>query len=149
MIVLDHLNSKTPVVINFQNPAPSFVSASWLGDTVTGPGTVGIPGILSGLWLSHKQYGKLDWASLIQPAIELSNNGVSVSPQLAAATLNLPDSSPLRRSKLFFPKGIPLAEGQDIKQPKLGQLLNSIAQNGPSGNFINYLKLQFSFCLLT
>lgn len=134
MIVLDHLNSKTPVVINFQNPAPSFVSASWLGDTPTGPSTVGIPGILSGLWLSHKQYGKLDWSSLIQPSIELSNSGVGVSPQLAAAVSSLPDTSPLRRSKLFFPKGIPLAEGQVIKQPKLGLLLNSIAQTGPSGN---------------
>ena len=134
MIVLDHLNSKTPVVINFQNPAPSSASASSIGDAVTGPSTAGIPSVLSGLWLSHKQFGKLDWSSLIQPSIELTQNGFNVSPQLASAVLSLPETSPLRRTQLFFPNGNPLAEGQIVKQPELGQLLSSIAQNGLSGN---------------
>ncbi|XP_046458585.1 glutathione hydrolase 7-like [Daphnia pulex] len=128
MIILNHLTSKPPMVINFQDAAPGPVNASLIVNG-QGPLAVGIPGLLSGLWESHKKFGKLKWADLLQPSIQLSNLGINVSSQLAGAVQGIPSDSPLRRSQLFFPNNIPLAEGQVIRQPAFGKLLDSLAQN--------------------
>lgn len=127
MIFLDHLSKNPPTVINFQDAAPTtFVNTS----------LVGIPGLLSGLWEGHNKFGRLEWAQLVQPAVDLSLNGFNVSAQLAFAVQGLPDDSPLRRSALFFPRGIPLAEGQVIQMPGLAGVLKSVAQDGV-GEFYN------------
>ena len=110
MILFNRHTSKQPVVINFQNVAPSRLDVSLIAND-RGPMSVGVPGLLSGLWESHKAYGKLKWADLFQPAIELCKSGINVSPQLAAAVHSIPDESPLHESLLFFPNNIPLAEG--------------------------------------
>lgn len=135
MIILNHLTSKPPIVINFQDAAPGVINVSSIIDG-KGPGAVGIPGLMSGLWESHKKYGKLKWAEILQPSIQLSNLGINVSSQLAEAVQGIPNKSALRRSQLFFPNNIPLAEGQVIRQPALGKLLDSVAQseNGAEGN---------------
>jgi gamma-glutamyltranspeptidase/glutathione hydrolase len=39
------------------------------------------------LELAHKEHGKLPWASLMQPAIELAEQGFRLSPQLHKALL--------------------------------------------------------------
>ncbi|XP_032780767.2 glutathione hydrolase 7 [Daphnia magna] len=128
MIILNHLTTKPPIVINFQDAAPGAINVSSIIDG-QGPGAVGIPGLISGLWESHKKYGKLKWADILQPSIQLSNLGMNVSSQLAGAVQGILDKSALRRSQLFFPNNIPLAEGQIIRQPALGKLLDSLAQS--------------------
>lgn len=139
MIVLDHLGSKPPTVINFQDAAPAgyvFPAPTNGSSPSTQPQPpVGIPGLLSGLWESHNQFGRLEWAELVQPAIRLALDGIAVSTQLAFAVQSLPEDSPLRRSQssLFFPNGIPLAEGQVIKQSALADLLKAVALNGVGG----------------
>lgn len=140
MIILNHMSTKPPVVINFQDAAPGSINVSTIVDG-QGPVAVGIPGLLSGLWESHKKYGKLKWADLLQPSIQLSNLGINVSSQLAGAVQGIPKESPLRRSQLFFPNNIPLAEGQVIRQPALAKLLDSLAQsqNGAEGNSVFYI----------
>lgn len=142
MIISNHLSSKLPVVFNFQDSAPQPVNVSSIVDG-QGPRAVGIPGLLSGLWESHKKYGKLKWSELLQPAIQLGYLGINVSSQLSAAVQGIPNESPLRRSQLFFPNNIPLAEGQIIRQPALAKFLDSVAQNpngaegGTSFNFLS------------
>lgn len=132
MIIVHHMTSKPPVVFNFQDAAPGSINVSSIVDG-QGPIAVGFPGLLSGLWESHKKFGKLKWADLLQPSIKLSNLGINVSSQLSAAVQGISKESPLRRSQLFFPNNIPLAEGQVIRQPALANLLDSIAQNGADG----------------
>ena len=98
-----------------------------------GAQTVGVPGFLSGLWETHQKYGQTKWSDLLETAIQLSENGVDVSKQLADAVGQLAGDSPLKNSELFFPDNNPLAEGRTLKQPKLARLFKSIAQNGISG----------------
>ena len=41
--------------------------------SVRGHLAAGVPGTVAGLEAAHRKYGKLDWASLVQPAIDLAN----------------------------------------------------------------------------
>ena len=43
--------------------------------------SVGIPGVVAMLELAHKKYGKLPWATLFQPAIDLAEKGFAVPTQ--------------------------------------------------------------------
>lgn len=135
MIIYNHQKMKFPVVVNFREAAPLAMTASSVPND-RGEETVGIPGLLRGLWESHRQFGKYKWSDLFQTSIRLAKNGMNVTSQLAAAVDQLSndrEKSPLKDSKLFFPKGIPLAENQFIRQPDLASLLDSIAQNGVQG----------------
>ena len=51
-------------------------------DAVVSGRSVGVPGVLRGLELAHKAHGRLPWASLFQPAIELAEKGFPISPRL-------------------------------------------------------------------
>ena len=52
-------------------------------DAVVGGRPVGTPGVVKMLELVHRQHGKLPWAQLFTPAIELADNGFKVSARLA------------------------------------------------------------------
>jgi gamma-glutamyltranspeptidase/glutathione hydrolase len=51
-------------------------------DAVVGGRSVGTPGAVRLLESAHRQYGKLTWARLFEPAIRLSENGFAMSPRL-------------------------------------------------------------------
>src|ERR1700712_118316 len=44
----------------------------------------GIPGSVDGMVEAHRKYGKLKWAELVQPAIDIANNGFWITKRLAA-----------------------------------------------------------------
>lgn len=45
---------------------------------------VGVPGVMRMLERAHREHGRLPWAQLFEPAIELAQNGFEVSPRLHA-----------------------------------------------------------------
>jgi gamma-glutamyltranspeptidase len=51
-------------------------------DGVVGGRSVGTPGTVRMLEMAHRQYGKLPWAQLFAPAIQLAEQGFRVSPRL-------------------------------------------------------------------
>lgn len=51
--------------------------------SVTGGLSVAVPGELKGYWELHKKYGKLPWATLVEPTIKLCKEGHIVTPYLA------------------------------------------------------------------
>ena len=46
---------------------------------------VGVPGTVAGLYLAHQKYGKLPWKDLVQPAIDLAENGFALNWDLFRA----------------------------------------------------------------
>lgn len=99
---------------------------------VVGGRAVGVPGTLRALELAHKQHGKLPWASLFQPAIELAQNGFAVSPrlntQLAADKDLLKD--PVAAAYFYRPDGTPHPVGHLLKNPELAAVLRQVANLG-------------------
>ena len=93
--------------------------------------SIGVPGMIRLMESLHARHGKLSWADLLQPAIELAQDGFEVSPRLAgllsrfAKRIDGTDAS-----KLFFIDGKPLPEGHLLRQPELAATFRDIAANG-------------------
>ncbi len=94
--------------------------------------SVGVPGTLSVLEMTHKEHGKLPWASLMQPAIVLAEQGFKVShhlhTQLLAETYLQSDSD--AAGYFYDAQGKPWPVGHLLKNPELAAVLREVAAKG-------------------
>jgi len=100
---------------------------------VVGGRSTGAPGVLRMLELAHKKHGKLAWAKLFEPAIELAEKGFNVSPRLNALLKydqrRLP-RDPVAAAYFYDAAGQPRPVGYLLKNPQLAQVLREVAQGG-------------------
>src|SRR4029077_10267989 len=54
-------------------------------DSLVGWRAAGVPGTVRGLELAHRKYGRKPWSELLNPAVELANEGYPVSYSLDAS----------------------------------------------------------------
>jgi gamma-glutamyltranspeptidase / glutathione hydrolase len=100
-------------------------------DAVVGGRSVGVPGTLRMLELAHRQFGKLPWRVLFEPAIALALHGFAVSPRLHAAIAGERHLTQERASAYFYnADGTPLATGQTLRNPAFAAALKRIAAGG-------------------
>ena len=80
------------------------------GDAIPGGLSVGVPGVVAMLDLAHKKYGKLPWAKLFQPAINLATKGFKVPKKLAFTLREYPRLAEMPDIKrhFFHADGTPL-----------------------------------------
>ncbi|CAE6921415.1 Gamma-glutamyltranspeptidase [Vibrio sp. B1FLJ16] len=102
-------------------------------DAVVGGRSVGTPGTVKLLWDTHQKYGKLKWKKIIEPVIQLAEQGFTISPRLASLVEG--DSERLSRfpaTKAYFfnPDGSAKAAGMILKNPQYAQTLSAIAEQG-------------------
>ncbi len=101
-------------------------------EAVNGGRSVGTPGAVRMLEMAHRQYGKLPWARLFEPAIALAENGFKISPRLF--TLLVPaehlKSDPSARAYFYDSAGQPWPVGHVLKNPELAAVLRRIAADG-------------------
>ncbi|MFQ5973757.1 MAG: gamma-glutamyltransferase [Alphaproteobacteria bacterium] len=102
-------------------------------EAVVGGRSVGVPGTVRLMEVTHTNHGKLPWARLFERAIELSQGGFEVSPRLAGflqgdRAERLKTYTTAR--SYFFPGGRPLKAGQTRTNPLLAQSLRAIAERG-------------------
>jgi gamma-glutamyltranspeptidase / glutathione hydrolase len=142
--LLMHFNGKDVEAFDGRETAPAaaderlFLAADGkpLGfqEAVVGGRSVGVPGTLRVLDLAHRQYGKLPWATLFEPAIALAENGFAVSPRLHALIefdAQFLKTDPAAASYFFDADGKPRATGTTLRNPELAALLRRIAKEGP------------------
>ncbi|PWK29398.1 gamma-glutamyltranspeptidase/glutathione hydrolase [Arcicella aurantiaca] len=104
---------------------------SWYGHTASGT-----PGSVDGLEQAHKRFGKLTWQQILQPAIDLAENGVK---------LTMREARGLNRTKVEFLKYNPTKkyfmkpdttdwkEGELLIQKDLAKALRRIQEQGRKG----------------
>ena len=103
-------------------------------DAVTGGLSVGTPGVISMMAMAHAKHGRLPWAALFQPAIDLAEKGFPISPRLYAALAGTAER--LCREKAVAahylkPDCTPKDQGSVLKNPELAATLRAIAKGGP------------------
>jgi len=99
---------------------------------VVGGRSVGVPGVVKMLEQAHQQYGKLPWRELLQPAIQLAEDGFEISPRLHRLLQSDPAlrDNPPALAFYYQPDGSPWPVGHRLRNPALAELLRNIAENG-------------------
>ena len=104
-------------------------------EAVVGGRSVGTPGTPALMAQAHLRWGRSDWSGLLDPAIWLAEEGFAVSPRLA--TLVAGDAERLAvhpdTAAYFLPGGVPLAEGDTLRNPAYADTLRLFAQQGTDG----------------
>lgn len=97
--------------------------------------SVGVPGTVAGLWKAHQEHGSLPWADLVQPAIDIAENGFPLSFTLAQHARRFSVNSPDEFMQNFFTNGTgtPLTMGEVWQQPELAHTLRLIRDHGRDG----------------
>jgi len=101
-------------------------------DAVVGGRAVGTPGVLRMLETVHRQYGRLPWARLFEPAIGLAESGFALSPRLHA---QLKEEKFLARDAaareyFYGADGAPKPVGTLLRNPELAATLRALARGG-------------------
>ncbi|MDZ5435787.1 gamma-glutamyltransferase [Pseudomonas fluorescens] len=94
--------------------------------------SVGTPGVLRALELAHQKHGRLPWAQLFEPAIELAQQGFAISPRLhlLIASDSKLRNSPEMAAYFLNTDGSPKAIGTRLKNPALAVVFQRIAKEG-------------------
>lgn len=98
--------------------------------SLVGYRSIAVPGSVAGMYYAHKKWGKLKWATLLQPAIRLARSGFRVSQEDAEAFRD-PDYKELAdfpaSKKIFLKNGKDYEQGELLRQPQLARTLTRLA----------------------
>jgi gamma-glutamyltranspeptidase/glutathione hydrolase len=96
-----------------------------------GAASCAVPGLAAGLDALWREYGRLPWPRLVQPALELARSGVEFPPAHAACLEMLaPVMTMNEGARIYSPRGSLLAGGGRLEQPGLVPALEAIAAEG-------------------
>jgi gamma-glutamyltranspeptidase/glutathione hydrolase len=142
--MLIHLNDGTNTTIDYREKAPLTAKENMYLDSLGnflpelsqfGVTSSGVPGSVAGLIYAQKKYGTLSLSEVIQPAIDLAENGFELEYRLAKSLeyenkyFNRYPSS----KKVFTKDGLPFEEGEILIQKDLAYTLKKIRDNGKDG----------------
>lgn len=94
----------------------------------------GVPGSVDGMVQAHEKYGKLKWADLVQPAIDLAGKGFKITKHLAAdLNRTAVQFKKLNPGKSYLIKEGGWQEGDILIQQDLAKTLEQIRDKGRAG----------------
>lgn len=101
--------------------------------TMVGPGSVAVPGCWAAFGYAHRELGRLDWAEVCRPVIDIARRGFPLGP-VSAYYLQYSGepvfaADPASREALR-PGGRPLGEGEPVRIPDLVDTLEVLAAEG-------------------
>lgn len=149
----DARNSATPAaadsgkvteVVDCREVAPAAASTNMFLDnedecaSTYGGLAAGVPAELRGLELAHARHGKLPWADVVRPVVELARNGAPINGNLAheihsTARSYDPNDPGYGLRKLLTHNddwSKPLQEGELLKNEKLADTLEAVMNQG-------------------
>jgi gamma-glutamyltranspeptidase/glutathione hydrolase len=107
-----------------------------------GATTVTTPGAVDAWWTLHQRYGRLKWADVLAPAIEMATRGTPVPQTIAyyLAASNRFFTGPATGieevenfKRVWAPNGVTPAEGEMFANPALARTYRLIAEGGREG----------------
>ncbi len=139
-----HLQDGTNTTIDFRERAPFTAYRNMYlnkdGNVIEnmsleGAASVGVPGSVAGLIYALEKYGTMKLAKVIQPAIDLAENGWALESQDAESFYNFLEvfSKYPSSFNVFTNNGVPYKEGDLFKQPDLAWTLKQIRDKGVDG----------------
>ncbi len=100
-------------------------------DVVSGGQAVATPGLLRMLEMAHRDYGRLPWGRLFEPAMRLAETGWLVTPRLHQLIAAVPRLKEMPAAAAYFYKdGQPRQVGDRIENPELFETFRLIANGG-------------------
>jgi gamma-glutamyltranspeptidase / glutathione hydrolase len=130
--------------VDFREKAPLAASHDMFLDadgnltdkSVVGHLAVGVPGTVSGMWEAHRRFGTVDWADLVDPAIDLAD-GFEVTERflgsLSATMVGALSAFPASAAQFLPRDGQPPTVGDTLRQSDLATTLRRIRDLGPDG----------------
>ena len=102
------------------------------GEAVFGGRAVATPCAVVMLEAAHRAHGRLPWAALFAPAIEMAEAGFPISPRLRIQVAGNPHLArdAQARGHFFDPEGRALPVGHVLRNPALAAVLRAIAARG-------------------
>ena len=99
---------------------------------------VAVPGTIAGLYTAHQRFGRMPWAKLIQPTIDLAKQGLVMSDDesiaLAARQAQMAKDPSGAAAKLYFKAdGSAYQPGEIFRNPELAWTLEQIQERGADG----------------
>ena len=97
---------------------------------------VGVPGTVAGLYQAHQKYGKLPWAELVKPSVDLAKKGFTMPWGLYNAAVRMSDRDPsedIMKDYFRGENGEIVKPGETWKQPALAKTLKEIQKHGRDG----------------
>lgn len=129
-------------MLDFRETAPAKASPTMFLNTdgsvidklsTHGALAAGTPGSVAGMWALHQKQGKLPWKDLLQPAIDLANNGFAITAQQAGEFNEVkPEFDKYSGPGHYLDKSKWQA-GEVLRIPDLGKTIAAIRDNGPDG----------------
>ena len=100
-------------------------------EKVLGGQSVGVPGVMPMLALAHAEHGELEWATLMQPAERLADDGFEISPRLSMLTGILTALKDRPETKAYFYQGdgAPKPGGTLVTNPQYADVMRALAEN--------------------
>ncbi|SFV33255.1 gamma-glutamyltransferase [Thermoflavifilum thermophilum] len=138
-----HLANGKNTVLDYREEAPGKATRDMFLDSLGNPDSrlslygalsAGIPGTVAGLWQAWKKYGHLPWRQLVQPAIDLAQQGFAITA-MEARWLNesRQDFLTYNTQPVAFVKDTPWKAGDTLRQPELARTLMLIRDQGKKG----------------
>ncbi|MDV6318742.1 gamma-glutamyltransferase [Chromohalobacter sp. HP20-39] len=142
MLISDE-NSGKVIAIDYREKAPSGAYETMFqndqGEAVSERSRYthnasGVPGTVAGLALALDEYGTLNLAEALAPAIDLAENGFALPWRFIEGVESARERLakwPATRAKFFKPDGSSYQVGEIYRQPDLAATLKRIAAHGP------------------
>ncbi len=139
-----HLSDGTNTTIDYREKAPASSYETMYQDSLGnfvpelsqyGVTSSGVPGSVAGLLYALKKYGKLSLDDVIQPAINLAENGFPIEYRFAQSLeYELGEFNKIESTKKIFTNdGLPYSEGDILVQKDLAKTLRQIQKYGFDG----------------
>ena len=145
-MIIHLAKEKKTIVVDSRERAPAAATPDMFLDSSENPFpfsirstsgiAVGVPGMVRGIALALDNWGTSSMSEILQPAIELAENGFRVSWRLEESILSSRlgneqgNSAYDEARKVFRPGDVPLQEGDLLVQPNLAKTFQLLADEG-------------------